>query len=142
MATARGRAGADERGGRTDVLEAAVPMRAIRPAQVDAPRRAEDHASGFGLREALVDRAVAAHLSGRQVAQTDAMPRGDVLGDRPAETDFEVVGVRTEDEQINGIHDRQRAVAGSEPTTWPMNSLNAFCRIQRTTTTRSFSQSM
>ena len=74
----------------------------IRPPQVLAPRRAERRARRFAFGQPLLDAAVAAHLAGRQIAQPDDMPERDVPRNGAAETDFEVVGMRTEDEQIDG----------------------------------------
>ena len=55
-----------------------------------------------GLRQPLVDRAVAAHLARRQIAQADAEAERGVTRDDAAQADFDVVGMRPEDQQING----------------------------------------
>ena len=69
-----------------------------------------DHARGLGFRQAFLDRAVAAHLSSRQVAESHLMAISDVFRDAAAEPDLEIVGVRAEDEQVDGreSHSSQR----------------------------------
>jgi len=73
----------------------------IRQPQVGAPRRAEHRARRLGLGEPLGHGAVAAHLAGGQVAQTDAVPQAYVLGHGAADADLDVVGMRAEHEQIH-----------------------------------------
>ncbi len=77
-------------------------MRRSGQPQVLAPRRAERRARRFALGQPLLDGAVAAHLAGGQVAEPDHVPERDMPRDGAAETDFEVVGMRAEDEQIDG----------------------------------------
>ncbi len=74
---------------------------AIGPAQVLAPGRAKHGTRGFGFGQPLVNRSVAPHFARRQVAQADAQTARRVMRDRPAKPDFEIVGVRTEHEQID-----------------------------------------
>src|SRR5262249_211262 len=52
----------------------------------------------------LLDGAVAAQLTGRQIAEADAQSEIDMPRDGAAETDLDVVGMRTEDEEIHGGH--------------------------------------
>ena len=73
----------------------------IRPAEIFAPRRAEDLPRRFRFLQPLLDRAVAAHLAGRQIAQADAEAERGMTRHDAAHTDFEVVGMRAEDEEIN-----------------------------------------
>ena len=80
------------------------PERAVRPAQVDAPRRAEDPTRLLGFGQPLLDGAVRSHLPRRQIAQADTIAKRRVLGNGPADTDLDVVGVRPEHEQIHRIH--------------------------------------
>jgi hypothetical protein len=90
---------ADERHRGADLLGAAD--RPVRPAQVDAPRRPEDGRRGVGLRQPLLDGAVAPHLPRGQIAQTDAEPEVHVTRNGAAEPDLDVVGMRPEDEHIH-----------------------------------------
>jgi len=101
----------------------------VRQPEVHAPRGAEDHARVLGFRQALLDGAVAAHLSGREVAQSDLVAVGDVFRNGAAEPDLEIVGMGAEDEQIDGIEGHRSQRCPCVPTalsTWPMNSLNAL----------------
>src|SRR5687767_14894755 len=75
--------------------------RPIRKTQVDAPYGVQHLPRGLGFREPLVHGAVAAHLAGCQVAQPDAMAERSVPGHRAAHPDLDVVGVRTDGEEIN-----------------------------------------
>ena len=74
---------------------------AIGPAEVLAPGRPEHLARGLGLLQPLLDRAVAAHLAGGEIAEADAEPERGMARDDAARADFEVVGMRAEDEEIN-----------------------------------------
>ena len=49
----------------------------------------------------LVDGAVAPHLAGGQIAQADAEPERGMARDAAAHADFEVVGMRAENKEIN-----------------------------------------
>ena len=80
--------------------------RPIREPQVHAPRGAEHRARGFGFRQALLDATVAAHLAGGQIAQSHAVPQRRMLGNDAAETDLDVVGMRTECEDVYGAGQR------------------------------------
>ena len=53
-----------------------------------------------GFREPLLGRAVAAHLACREIAETDGGPGSCMARYRSAETDLEIVGMRTEHEEI------------------------------------------
>src|SRR5689334_14541242 len=75
----------------------------IRQAEVVTPSRAKNFARRLGLLAALLGRAVGAELATRQITQADLVAQSDVLGDRSAEPDFEIVRVRAEDEQINSV---------------------------------------
>ena len=86
---------------------------AIGPAQVFAPGGAEHATRGLGLRQPLVHRAVAAHLAGGEIAQPDAQPARRMVGDGPAEADFQIVGMRSEHEEIDG-HQRVNSNAWSD----------------------------
>ena len=55
-----------------------------------------------GLALPFVGRAVRAQLAGRQVAEPDRVPGRGVPRDRAAETDFEIVGMWAEHQQIDG----------------------------------------
>ena len=74
---------------------------------------------------ALLGRAVGAELAPGQVAEADAMSERDVLGDRAAETDFEIVGMRAKDEQVDG--------AGHRPILFPTSP----ARFTKLTSTKS-----
>jgi hypothetical protein len=75
--------------------------RTIGQPQIRAPRRAEHRARRLGLGEPLVHRAVAAHLSRREIAQADTRAEPRVLGDGAAHADIDVVGVRAEHQQVH-----------------------------------------
>ena len=91
-----------EHGG-ADMLRV-IADRPIGPPQVDPPARAQHAARGLGFRKPLVDGAVASHLPRREIAQADAVAERRVPGDGSAEADFQIVGMRPEDEKVNGIH--------------------------------------
>jgi len=73
----------------------------IGPAEIFAPRRAEDFPRRFRFLQPFLDGAVAAHLAGCQIAEADGEPERGMTRHDAAHTDFEVVGVRAEDEEIN-----------------------------------------
>jgi hypothetical protein len=73
----------------------------IGPAKIFAPRRPEDFPRRFRFLQPLLDGAVAAHFAGCQIAEADAEPERGMTRHDAAHTDFEVVGVRSEDEEIN-----------------------------------------
>ena len=75
---------------------------AVGPAQVLPPRRAEHAGRRGGFRAPLGDRAVTPHLPFGEIAEPDLEPFGDVPGDGAAETDFQVIGMWAENEQIDG----------------------------------------
>ncbi len=87
--------------------------RPIREPQVHAPRGAEHRARGFGFRQALLDGAVAAHLAGGQIAQSHPVPQRRMLGNDAAEADLDVVGMRTECEDVYGAVNGHRAHANT-----------------------------
>ena len=64
-------------------------------------------AASSASRTPLVGRAVARHLARGQIAQADGVPRRRVPRDRAAEADLDVVGMRSEHQQIDrhGLHD-------------------------------------
>jgi hypothetical protein len=73
----------------------------VGPPEIFAPGCPEDHPRGLGLREPLLDRAVAAHLAGGQITQPDAKTTRRMLSNRPPEPDFQVIGMRSEHEDID-----------------------------------------
>jgi hypothetical protein len=73
----------------------------IRPPEIFAPRRAKRLARRFGFLQPFVNGAVAAHLARSQIAQSDGEPECRVARHDAADADFEVIRVRTEDEEIN-----------------------------------------
>jgi len=77
---------------------------AVRPSKVDPPRGAEHLARRFRFGQTLVDRAVAPHLSRRQIAKANAKPHRRVLRDAAAQTNFEIIWMGSEDKQINWFH--------------------------------------
>ena len=72
--------------------------------QVRSPRRAEHFARLLCFGEPLIDRAVAPHFTGGEVAQPDAQPHRCVLRDAAAHPDLEIVGMRAEYEKVDWIH--------------------------------------
>ena len=89
-------------------------------------RRAQHRARRLAFLEPLLGRAVGAELAPGQVAEADAMSERHVFRDRPAETDFEIVGMRAKDEQVN-VHRHGRL---DYPNT-SMTSLNAPQPLRR-----------
>ena len=75
---------------------------AVRPPQVLAPRRAERGPRRFAFGQPLLDAAVGAHLASREVAQPDNVPERGMPRNGAAETDFEIIRMWTEHEQIDG----------------------------------------
>jgi hypothetical protein len=73
----------------------------IGPVEVVAPDGVQHEARRFGLGNPLLDGAVAAQLAGRQIAQSDALSGCRVARDRARKADLDVVGVRSEGEQID-----------------------------------------
>ena len=73
---------ADERDGVVE-MRGILADPAIGPAQILAPRRAEHLPRRLRLLQPLLDRAVAAHLAGRQIAQADAEAERGVARDVP-----------------------------------------------------------
>ena len=73
----------------------------IGPPQVLAEPRAEHSASRFRFLEPDVRRAVAAHLAGGQIAQPDRQTERHVMRNRSAEADLEIVGMRTDRQEVN-----------------------------------------
>jgi hypothetical protein len=74
---------------------------AIGKPQVLAPCGAEHLPSLFSFLQAIFRCAVARHLSARQIAESDRVTFGGVLGQRPAKTDLQIVWVRAEREEID-----------------------------------------
>src|SRR5262249_18369680 len=87
----------------------------IGPSQILAPDGSKFRARRTALRQPLFDRAVAAHLAGRQVAEAHGIAERDVACDGPTQTYLEVVGVRTEHKEIDG-HGHSRAAPGLVPS--------------------------
>ena len=110
-ATALGTTAPDESGDRAHVLVTRAE-RAVGQSQVDSPGGAEHLTGRLGLGEPFVDRAVAAHLAGREIAHADAIAERGVPGDRAADPDLDVVGMRADRQQIDGI---DRAPDAPEP---------------------------
>src|SRR5688572_3715155 len=79
---------------------------AVGQAEVLAPACAQHLASRLAFLETLLRRAIGAELSPGQVAQADAMAERHMFCDRAAETDFEIVGMRAEHEQIDALGHR------------------------------------
>ena len=48
-------------------------------------------------------------------------------GDGSAQPDLDVVGMRTEHEQVDWLHPRYLEADATAASTWPMKSLNARC---------------
>ena len=90
----------------------------IGPAQIFAPCGTENDARRFGFGQPLVNRPVAAHLAGSQIAQPDAQAERCMMGDRAAQPDFEIVRMRAEDEKIDG-HQRVNSNALSDGSSSP-----------------------
>jgi hypothetical protein len=74
---------------------------AIGPSEIFAPRCPEHHPRGLGFRKPLFDGAVAAHLAGGQIAQPDAKATRRMVRNRPAQPDFQVIGMRSKYEEID-----------------------------------------
>ena len=97
----RGAMAADQVDGRADHL-AASPRCRHRATEILAPRARRARAPPSAASALpLFARAVARQLAARQIAQADAMARRGVPRNRAAEADFDVVGMRAEDEQID-----------------------------------------
>ena len=64
------------------------------------PHGAEHESGGFPLRQSLLDRAVAAHLAGGQIAQSHPDAVGCLARHGAAKANLDVVGMGTEDQQI------------------------------------------
>ena len=77
-----------------------LPISSIGPAQVLAPCRSQHGARRLRLEESLLRRAVAAQLARCEVAQPDVQAARRVPGDGAAESDLEVVRVRSECQQV------------------------------------------
>ena len=97
--------------------------RAVRQPQVHTPRSPEHVTRGVGFRQALRDRAVAAHLARRQVAEAHAMAKRGVLGNKSANANLDVVGMRSDGQEIDR---RERGLHRVQPKTssclsgWPL----------------------
>ena len=79
-----------------------APDGAIGEAQVQTPRRTQHIARGIGFGETLWHRSIAAHLTGRQIAEPHLVSQRSVLGDEPADANLDVVRVRTNGQEIHG----------------------------------------
>src|SRR6266850_2690740 len=86
---------------------------AVGPFQILAKACAEHVPRGRRFCPALLDGAVARKLAFREIAQTDLMSCGGVTRDRAAQANLDIVGVRTEDEQIDRHSSRISSVPGS-----------------------------
>ena len=76
------------------------PDRAVGQREILAPRRAQHRARRLGLPDALIRSAVARHLAARQIAQPDRVTERRMLGERAAEPNLQIVGMRAERQQI------------------------------------------
>src|SRR5690606_20323894 len=76
---------------------------AVGPAKALAPRGAEHRARRVGFGRALLDRAVAAEFAPRQVAQADDVSGSDMLRNRAAQTNLEIVRMRSKDQEIDAV---------------------------------------
>jgi hypothetical protein len=74
--------------------------RAVGPLEILAKGGAEHARRGGAFFHPSSRRAVAAQFARGQIAQADGIPLGGVPGDRAAEANLEIVGVRAEDEQV------------------------------------------
>ena len=74
---------------------------AVGPFQVDPPGGAEHRARRFRFRFPFLRRAVRAELAARQIAEADPEPERGVQRDGARQPDLDVVGMRTEYEQID-----------------------------------------
>src|SRR5688572_33146386 len=70
--------------------------RAVRQAQVDAPRGTEHFARRLRLREPLLHGSVAAHLTRCQIAQSHTMTKSSMLGNDAPDADLDVIRVRSD----------------------------------------------
>ena len=75
--------------------------RAVGPRQVFAPGGAEHASRRIRLEAPLLEGAIARQLALGQIAQSDAIAGGGVPCDRAAKSDFDVVGMRAEHEQLD-----------------------------------------
>ena len=91
-------------------MTAVAAKRAIGQSQVRSPRRTEDTSRRFGFGESFLYGSIAAHFTGREVAQADAEAERRVLGNGATEADFDVVGMRSESEQIHALELRSHRV--------------------------------
>jgi hypothetical protein len=81
-----------------------LPDLAVRPAQVLTPDGAKLRTRGVSLGEPLFDRSVRAQLPRRQIAEPDTETARDVTRNRAAGANLDVVGMRSEYEQIDRAH--------------------------------------
>ena len=72
--------------------------------EIHAPRGAEHDLRLLGFTHALLRRAVRPHFATRQIAEPDGQPAGNMMGHRAAHPDFEIVRMRSEDEQVDRRH--------------------------------------
>ena len=87
---------------------------AVGPAQVDAPGGAEHLAGIFSFALALVGRAVRAQLAACQVAETDAIAARRMDGHGSGQADLDVVGMRAEGQEVDGLELRQFPTSKSQ----------------------------
>src|SRR5262249_41620060 len=73
---------------------------AVGPAEVLTPRGAEYACRFERFSAPLLARAVARQFAFGQIAEADGVSSGRVARDRAAEADLDVVGMRTENEQV------------------------------------------
>jgi hypothetical protein len=83
-----------------------APDRTIRPAKIDPPQRAKHRTRSFRFGESLLNGAVTAHLTRREITQPDAEAERHMSSHGSSETNFNVVRVWPEYEEVDGFdHD-------------------------------------
>ena len=95
--------------------------------EVLAPRRPEYDARGFCFGDPLPGCAVAAHLTAGQIAEPHAMAECRLLGEGPAQADLQIVGMRTESQQIQ-VHAVQPFVRVNANSSSPLSGSPRHCR--------------
>ena len=85
----------------------------VRQPEVYAPRGAEHDARLLGLAQPLLRRPVAAHLSACQIADADGQSPRDVLRDRRAHADLDIVWMRAERQDVDWGGNHQEIIDGN-----------------------------
>src|SRR5262245_37268555 len=80
----------------------------VGPAQVLSPRRPKYDPGVLGFGAPLFHRPIAAHLPSREITKAHALAQDGVTGDRASQSNFKVIRMRTEDEEIELIRARHR----------------------------------